>query len=696
MRVLLPLAGSVALAFCATAAPRVDLDQARVGFRLHLGLPRLEGMNVCEKEMDALSVVTNGAVLTATWKGHPILGRDFAATGVFIRSGGGWTYSFSWKNLDPVRMTVEEVSFPDVSVPRTADSGVLHSRAHGMGVIRRPNWDKVSCREPFVEGAMRNFQFIALLDEKTTGWYVDARDCQARVKRAYAYVDDQSWEDLRVRIGITYGVPATDANARVFSLPWQGLITSFRGGWWEAAAVYRPWAREQAWYRNALIRRQTPQARRLREIGLWAWNRGPSTEVAPPIERFADETGAACALDWYWWHTPSYDTSYPDFWPPREGVEVFMETIARLRRRGIYTMAYTNGISQDMDDASWADGGEEEGVMTHDLRIEGCPFNVYTRHRLAPMCGEAVRFQNRLAVQVGHLASSGLDAVYLDQISCAAAGTRCWNPRHRHAPGDSSSGQTLYRNFVQRVREENPGLALSSEECSEAFLDCFDSFISLFGPSYERCGIGVGPEFEAVPVWNVLYHGAVACFGTYSLLDGVPPWDELWPTEKRWKAEDEKDWHALYPDQFPIEFARTVIWGNQPTVHAFRLAHATDSRYAADYRFMKDTVRFYLDHRDFLFDGEMLGPGTLTCATKAVTFLKRGIYSPRGSFSTVTQPALPSVFHSVWRASDGRVTVILVNWSGESQVWRLSCAVGKADGVMPPRSWAAVSEFSAK
>lgn len=283
MKVIVSSALFLSTASFAPLTAAVRLDDAEVGFRLHLGLPRQKGMDVSDREMDSLAVTTNGTLVTAVWKGHPVLGKDFAATAVFTRTGEGWTYSFSWRGPSPSRLPVEEVSFPDVSVPRTAESGVLHSRAHGMGVIRRPDWGAISPSEPFVEGAMRNFQFIALLDENTTGWYVDARDGKARVKRAYAYGDDRADGDLRVRMGITYGVPATAENACAFTLPWQGVITPFHGGWWEAAAVYRPWARQQSWYRNALARKRSPKALRLREIGLWAWNRGPSTEVAPPI-----------------------------------------------------------------------------------------------------------------------------------------------------------------------------------------------------------------------------------------------------------------------------------------------------------------------------------------------------------------------------------------------------------------------------
>jgi len=675
--------------FAAGAAPSVRLGETEVDFRLHLGLPRVAGMDVSAREMASLSVATNGGAVVASWKGHPAVGADFTVRATFVARDGGWEYSFSWEGLDAGRLHVESVDFPDVTVPRTDASGILHPGAHGMGIVRRPDWAALPEDGSVAKAEARTFQFVALLDDAQGGWYVDARDGAVRPKTAHAFRAGD-----RARLCVDYGVPSTDENTRRYALPWKGVITPFRGGWWEAAAVYRPWAREQAWFKGAMRRRQSPQAKRLREIALWAWNRGPSAEVSPPVERFVAETGLPCALDWYWWHMPSYDTSYPNFWPPREGEKAFCETIRRLRGKGVYTMAYLNGMSQDMDDPVWADGGDDEGVMRHDLEIAGTAYNVYTGHRLVPMCGEAPRFHSRLANQVSRLSSAGLDAVYLDQISCAT-GLRCWHPRHRHLPGDAAARQSAYRDFVGRVRKENPGLALSSEECSEAFVDAFDSFISLFGPSYERCGVGVGPEVEAVPVWNALYHGAIACFGTYSLLDGVPPWDERWPTDKRWKAADEKDWYALFPDQFPVEFARTVVWGNQPSVHAFRLSHATDPKYARAYAFMKETARFYFDHRDFLFDGELLSPGRLDCRTQKVAFLQRGIYSPAGGFSSVEQPALPTVFHNVWRTPDGRTAAILVNWSRSEQEWELDCPTGRAKGRLAPLSWTAVSEFKA-
>ncbi|MFA7173181.1 MAG: DUF6259 domain-containing protein [Kiritimatiellia bacterium] len=681
-------------ALCAgslTAADLVRLGDAEIGFRMHLGMMKIAGMETSAEEMDALTVVTNGADVTAVWKGHPVLGDNFTATAKFTRQSGGWAYAFGWRNLEGGKLLVETVSFPDVVVPRTETSGVLRSDSHGMGMVHRPDWPFWGWeREPCAEGQTREFQFTALLDEATTSWYIDARDPEARIKKTYAYCR-LGLADPKARLGVRIDMPAVPALTRGSDLPWGGFITPFKGGWFEAAQIYKPWAREQKWYKKALTRKDTPHARRLREICLWAWNRGTSEQVAPPLEKFAAESGVPCALDWYWWHRWPQDVGYPQYWPPREGAEKFGETIARLKKKGIYTMLYTNGTSRDMDDPSWVEGGEEGAVVAHSGKIEGTPWNVHMKepHRLSLTCGEGIAFQKLLLGDLVEIARAGLDAVYLDQVSCCV-GNPCWNRRHRHPLGDGFGSQREYYRYLGEIREACPTLALSSEEVSEAFLGEFDSFISLFGTSYERCGLGTLPEFEAVPVWNALYHGAAACFGTYSLLDGIAPWDKDWPTDQKWKPSDEKDWHAMFPNQFPVEFARTVVWGNQPSVHALRMSHMTEAKYAPEYRFMLETVKFYRANRDYLYDGEMLAPGKLDCAKKEVKFMRRGIYTKAGKYGVSIQPALPTVFHSVWSNAGGKGRAFLVNWSREGQAYALDCPAGKAKGVLGPLAWKTV------
>ena len=147
---------------------------------------------------------------------------------------------------------------------------------------------------------------------------------------------------------------------------------------------------------------------------------------------------------------------------------------------------------------------------------------------------------------------------------------------------------------------------------------------------------------------------------------------------------------AKYPDQFAIEFARGIVWGVQPMVHNFLMRDVENPRLAKDVQFIKDSVRFYHDHKHFLFDGEMLAPAKLTCATKRVEFLQTSSYKRPYESKTCVQDALPAVFHSEWRAPDGRTAAVLVNWTRDEQSYDLDLGGERKSGVLPPLAWACV------
>jgi hypothetical protein len=227
------------------------------------------------------------------------------------------------------------------------------------------------------------------------------------------------------------------------------------------------------------------------------------------------------------------------------------------------------------------------------------------------------------------------------------------------------------------------GVDVSTEEEGEAYLDVVDSLIVLYA-GYERLGRGVAPEFEMVPVFQMLYHGCVVLFGSYSVVDGIMPWDEKWGARP---PIDEARWAGRFPDQFALEFARGVVWGLQPTVHKLLPEHQTDPKWAAEWKFIKDTAAFYHANRDFLFDGEMREPGEMECETLPVDFFMRGCYTREEKFRSVRQPAMPTVLHSVWKAPDGRTAVVLVNWTRQTRRYSLCVGESKLDGSIAPLSW---------
>ena len=679
---------ALALAFAAPPPPAgaedpaVRLGEAEISFTLKLGTPEEKSarLTVRADEMATKDVRDVGDRRTVVWKGHPACGSGFSVTARFVPDGaGGWEYDFAYAG-NTNGLAVEEIRFPEITVARTDGSKLLYPLQTGM--LRSPDWKTRKDGETVVRAGpnLVGFHFAALLDDRLGGWYVDQRG-DARLRPAqFAFVKRGA---DRAEISARY-FPTLDETADgAGRLPFGGVIRPFRGGWYAAASIYRDWAKTQDWFRVARARTFP----KLRDVALWMWNRGRSGEVIPSVERFVGETGLPAALDWYWWHEIPYDVRYPNFWPPREGEAAFRAGVARLKAKGVYVQTYTNGMLWDADESDWTEGGEQGKRLFRNGKADETVFNVYLNHRMAIMCGEAPEFQSRLRAVERRLASCGLDGLYLDMI-CNCMGA-CWNRAHRHSPGGGTVLSSGYRTLFDAVRADNPGIQLSSEEEGEAYLDAVDSLIVLYA-AYERLGRGVAPEFEMPPVFPMLYHGCVAMYGSYSVIDGITPWDEKWGVRP---AIDEAKWAGRFPDQFALEFARGVVWGIQPTVHKLLPEHQTDPRWAAEWAFVKDTAAFYHAHREFLFDGEMRDPGRMRCAAKPVDFFIRGCYTKEERFRTCRESAVPAVLHSVWKAPDGSLAAVLVNWTGERAAYNLETPEISAQGELPPRTWRLVKDF---
>lgn len=683
---LMVLAAFTSAAFAANAdmSRLAPVGEARVGFSFVLG--ERVGTNVSvlvtAPEMESLSVVTNGDVVTATWHGHPKCGKDFTVAAHFgLLHGGGFKYGDFAYSGNESPLYVRGIAFPEVTVPRTDRTAIF--RPHYLGEVFRPDWKNamtgkvVSKSKP---GMTFCFKCIATLNEGGVSHFLDQRGESRRYSTRMEVLKGEMADTLVMRN--VYIPLATDALRKAGDFPVSGVYAPYRGGWYEAARMHRVWMETQPWFKAAAARDMS----KLRDIDLWMWSRGGVDVSEPPVHWFMKETGLRVALDWYFWHNVPYDTCFPFFWPPRDGEAAFRAAVKRMKDAGAFVQVYTNGMLWDCDDGRWDEGGKEGTVIRADGELRATMFNPFTRQRQARMCGEASVFQRKMRDLEKTLASTGMDGVYMDMISCAAC-EPCFNTSHRHAPGGGSIMTDGYRAFIKDVHNDNPGLLLSSEATSEEYLDRFESAIVMFS-SWERFGFGTMPEHEPVPAVSVIYKGAVALFGSFATPGGVPGWDPLWG-----KCEDSPDVDeiaAKYPDQFAVEFARGAVWGIQPMVHNFTMKDVDNPRIAKDIQFMKDTARFWHDHRDFLFDGEMLKPARLECATRRVEFLRASTYTRPHKSKVCVQEALPCVFHSEWQTKDGRRASVVVNWTRDRQRYAIDFDGDKKLGTLAPLSWALV------
>lgn len=670
-------------AFAFAAVSIAALQPARAaqmlpGFAIELFDGGTGTVTVSSREFGEPSAACANGRTRLVWKGHPRLGADFTATAEGIAEGGATEWAFACTG-NVSGLPLGRIAFPVVDVS-CADAGyLLYSPDAGggtMGWKRRVLWKGMPSGKAVCSTLSPGFRFVAVLNgESQDSFYLDVRDPASNsgrfeVKKGAAGTARLSW---------VHDMPMTLENAAGCRLPYVATLRAYRGDWFEAASFYREWARTTPRYAAAKARDMS----KLRDIGLWMWNRGLAETVIPPVERFQRDTGLKVALDWYWWFKEMPGTFYPDYWPPREGAAKFKADVQRLKAMGAFTQVYLNGMTWDENVPSWKDGGLDSVAMRRDGTYFSCAYNRFNSdHHLANLCGEAPKFHSRIMEQIAHLVDCGFDSIYLDMIGCNAYGP-CFNPAHRHAPGGGPHMTDDFRAYLQGVKAAFPGVLLSTEDCGEAYVDVFDSNISTHS-SYERHGwIGTAPNVEFLPVFQAVYHGCAAVFGNYAIVDNVPYWDPRWPM-KAWWTGHEDHLRRDYPDQFAVEFCRGPAWGLQPSVHNFWLHHATNAAFAAEYRFIRETAKFYHDNRDFLFDGEMRHPGRLECARRRVAFAKVSIFDEKvGSHES----ELPTVFHNVWRAPDGRVAAVLVNWSRDPQPWKLDSPEISGAGVLAPRSW---------
>jgi hypothetical protein len=634
------------------------------GWELGVGNAPEELHYYSSAEMQQKTVVNSSAETRITWRGHPVLGEGFEVVAIWCKDGNSfWHGRFSYSGYSYEKF-VEQIHFPIVKAGCEKTSGFLFGGSD-TGVIWR---EQFAAGTDFSRsGDYRSMQFSALLNENLPSVYFDHRDSDWNVKGYFFSLAENG--TVFTYKGIHY-VPNDLPPLAEYAIPYENVCGTFRGGWFEAGQIYKKWGTLQSW--NAERKEPNP----LREIGLWVWNRGLISEVAPPVKQLQKDCGEAkVALDWYWWHANQYDSDYPEFWPPREGEDKFRDAVADLKKDGVFTQVYINGMAWDMDGETWQEGGEESVVILRDGTPMNAEFNRYNHHRLAYMCGVAPKFHDKISVLVKKLHGSGLDGQYLDMIG-GASQRCCYSRAHGHSRGGGNYMVRGYRKLLARLKKENPDFPLSSEYCNESYLDLFDGAIACGSVSSER----FGKDGDYVPLFTSVYHGKLAVFGSYAHVDGVTPWDPLWPPEDRW--QEEKEWHKLYPEQFPLELSRAVVWGIQPMVCNLTLCHCQEPEFAGLYRFIIDTAKFYHANREYLFDGTMLSPDGFKCDEREVEFMVRTIFTKKEN-SRIIKKAVPAVLHSCWQAPSGEKVLFAVNYTGAKQRWEY---LGKS-GVLMPQSW---------
>lgn len=504
-------------------------------------------------------------------------------------------------------VALREVRFPIVRLRRLEDGTDRLFVPRMSGVVHdNPVRSHLTYDGAYPSGAA-HMQFFAYYDDRS-GVYVACEDGMARSKDLRAVSDTGDGE-------LSYlwcvGCPGRGGNGFASSGP--AVVERFAGDWFDAAQIYKRFAKTAAWWPTSRSRADTPAW--YRELCVWFIGNANTPKAVDDLIAMREELGLPIGLHWYGWNTEPFDDDYPHF-TPRDG---FAETVARLQARGIYVKPYINGRLWETHDRGDEDFEYTSVALPATVKDrQGRPVTEgYNRRAFSPMCPTTPRWQQTMADLCAQVAGHGVAGIYLDQIS-AARPRLCFDPTHPHAAGAGEAWLEqgywpMLTAIRQNLRQRYPQVILNSEDAAEPYVHLLDGCLP-----WRFLDIG------HVPAYQSIYAGRIQLTSRH--YDDTT-YDALFP-----KAAEQ----MLYGEQIGW-FGLHRLRSNVPfSVFVKKLAHARQA------------------FLPFFNEGDMLKPAPFVSTVPSVT-ADWGFYGPR----VITTPAL---LHSAWRLG-GSVAVLFANTS---------------------------------
>lgn len=460
-------------------------------------------------------------------------------------------------------------------------------------------------------------------------------------------------------------MPSDPGMSDTYSPGYAAIIGVVPGDWMTAIERYRKWGARQSWSRNSRLATGATPAW-LTNTGIWEWNRGRSDVVLQPAEALKKDAGLPVSVFWHWWHQGPYDTSFPDYLPPREGANSFTSAVTKAHAAGLHAIVYMNQRLWCINTPSWkSENAEKWAVHERDgaLRLE--TYNVFDPQPCATMDIATPFWRNKYAgIADTVIRQYGLDGIYMDQAVLSLVD---WSAGHGHPLGGGNYWMNGFRDLANELRELKGSrpTGFAGEGGGEGWMPYLDAFLTL-QVSRERYS-DPASGWEVIPMFQAAYHPYALTYGTYGSLT-LPPYDELWPAEKR-PATAMTLLDRKYVRQFYLEQARMFVWGMQPTIANFLPDQLTERRTEIDYLERLARLRYGL--REFFLSGTFLPAPEVSVTSSDILLSRISIYAARLGGPIEAHITSPDVLSSAWRSPDGRVAIALASISTNALVPRV-------------------------
>lgn len=511
-----------------------------------------------------------------------------------------------------------------------------------------------------------SMQFMALYGKSASGLYVAANDTAAyRKDFAFRYQNDGN-----LSCQLTQFLPL-DKNIDTYHSAYSVEIASFSGDWITAAKKYKSWGARQYWARDSRLKKGlTPEW--LTKTALWVWNRGESPNVLEQAVDLKKNLGLPVGVLWHWWHNGSYDDSFPDYIPPREGEKTFIEAVKKAKENEVNAIVYMNAIKWGNSMPSYyKENAEPFTVKEQNGQSKSFVYNIFTKKALTYMCMTTSFWKDKYARTADTaLRKYGVGGIYMDQACLSAL---CYDPTHGHTIGGGNYWVPNFNRLTRQIRtksQRKEPYILAGEGGGESWLPQLDAFLTLQVSSERYAGIS---DKLTIPLFQAVYHEYGITFGNYSSLL-YPPYDQLWPNKYAPKTTNEC-LDERFSKQFLMEQARSFVWGMQPAIANYQSFLKTARK--AEIEYLLSLSRLRNKALKYLLYGSFVRPPEIILPEKEIDISKLSIYAGQDEKVTAFKKNYPTIYKGAWKAKDGMLGIAMA--SIQDQPFRCKFNLNAAD-----------------
>jgi hypothetical protein len=611
--------------------------------------------------------------LRATFRDGPVTGMVVRATAA---AGDDGLVRFRLAVENPTDMAVARIRYPGFASPAAlggdaADDRLLFPHSHTDGIeIDAPGAADRSCHGSHPGDAA--VQMAALYDS-AAGLLIATHDAEGHCKR----FDARAAKGRFVEVSVEHLRPEIPGAAET---PYDTVLGAFTGDWRSAAALYKRWARTQAWCARRLTERDDV-AGFLKDgaagvvFGIGSPD-GYNGSLGPNLEKLP---GAAAAyrerakvphlivVPYGWENRGTWAGIH--YLPARPSDEAWRKANAALKAQGDRTAMLTSGYwwvlrrartsnGPAFDDS--ADFERRKAMVVH--RPDGAPWLVDAYDKVgthgdwrgvsAKLCHGSAEASATMRDIFLATAALGTPLISFDQEIGGGQSAPCYAADHGHPPGYGSWMWTGFRNLCGEIRAKGralePEIGFFVENCGEMIIPVMATYWSRQFGVVDH-GVRGG---RAVGLFSYLYHEYVTAIGA-AVVQGQGPQGATPSAGLRCQAQA----NNLVRGLIPCPFASDVP------------LETKDPRKAQIARSFFAFCEPFGSFPEFLVLGETLPPPAVTCGERDEWFepKREGAAKAGAPRDRRVVPELPSVLAGRFAAPDGRVGTILVNATPEPQ-----------------------------